>query len=80
MNEDIVPRVTFTDPELAHVGLTEDAGARRAGCRSACCAGPITRTTAPRPKRKTAGHIKVVTDRRGQDSRRHHRGRGAPAS
>ena len=65
MNEDIVPRVTFTDPELAQVGLTETQ-ARRAGSPSGCCAGPITRTTAPRPKRTTGGHIKVVTDRRGR--------------
>ncbi len=43
-----IPRVTFTDPELAHVGLTEaEAGAGAA--RSGCCAGRTTRTTAPRP-------------------------------
>ena len=27
-NDALVPRVTFTDPELAHAGLTEAAGAR----------------------------------------------------
>ena len=29
VDPDAIPRVTFTDPELAHVGLTEDAGAQR---------------------------------------------------
>jgi pyruvate/2-oxoglutarate dehydrogenase complex dihydrolipoamide dehydrogenase (E3) component len=28
MNVDEIPRVIFTDPELAHVGLTDVAGAR----------------------------------------------------
>src|SRR5262249_5543654 len=32
LNEHFVPRVTFTDPELAHVGLTEaEARSRRGG-------------------------------------------------
>ena len=65
MNEDIVPRVTFTDPELAHVGLTE-AQARARGDRHPGAAVALSRER-PRPGRSatTAGHIKVVTDRRG---------------
>ena len=43
-----VPWVTFTDPELAHVGLTEDEARDGARQRLTCCAGPITRTTGPR--------------------------------
>jgi pyruvate/2-oxoglutarate dehydrogenase complex dihydrolipoamide dehydrogenase (E3) component len=31
VNGDIIPWVTFTDPELAHVGLTEDAARKRNG-------------------------------------------------
>ena len=31
VNNDIIPWVTFTDPELAHVGLTEDVAKKRHG-------------------------------------------------
>ena len=55
VNNDDVPRVTFTDPELAHVGLTE-VQARERRIRSACCAGPIMTTTAPRPSAKPAAN------------------------
>ena len=49
-----VPCVTFTDPELAQVGLTEDE-ARAQSSHSACCARPIAKTTARRrPGRPTA--------------------------
>ena len=43
-----VPWVTYTDPELAHVGMTE-AGARSAAARSQVLRWPFPRTTAPRP-------------------------------
>ena len=66
IDDDAVPWVTYTDPELAQVGLTEDRGTRHAGMRSRCCAGPIMRTTAPRPNATTDGHIKVVTNARGR--------------
>ena len=75
LNEDIVPRVTFTDPELAQVGLTEDEARARAAARSASCAGPITRTTAPRPSARPRAHQGAHRPR--DDPRRHHRGRGA---
>ncbi len=45
----IIPWVTFTDPELAHVGLSEAEAKQEGGLRSTSCAGPTTRTTAPRP-------------------------------
>ena len=51
VDPDAIPRVTFTDPELAHVGLPEEQARERAR-PSACCAGPTTRTTAPRPSAK----------------------------
>ena len=70
----LVPRVTYTDPELAHVGLTESRP-RSAPARSTCCAGPTTRTTGPRPSATTDGHIKVVTSRERPDPRRRHRRR-----
>lgn len=42
-----MPWVTFTDPELAHVGMTE-ADAVKAGVKSASCAGLMPKTIAPR--------------------------------
>ncbi len=74
VDADAIPRVTFTDPELAHVGCQKPrpASARRP---SACCAGRIMRTTAPRPSARPRGHIKVVTDKKGTDPGRNHRRR-----
>ncbi len=59
-----VPSVTYTDPELAQVGLIEDA-ARAQPASFASCAGPIAKTTARGPTGATNGHIKIVTDRKG---------------
>ena len=65
VNEDVIPRVTFTDPELAHVGLTEaEARARRIKLR--VLRWPYHENDRAQAERVTAGHIKVVTDRRGK--------------
>jgi pyruvate/2-oxoglutarate dehydrogenase complex dihydrolipoamide dehydrogenase (E3) component len=65
VNEDLVPRVTFTDPELAHVGLTEaQARARRLTIR--VLRWPYHENDRAQTERETAGHIKVVTDGRGK--------------
>ena len=55
-----MPAVTFTDPALARVGLTE-AEARRAARDIRILRFPSSRTTAPRPSGMPAGMIKVVT-------------------
>ncbi len=59
------PRVTYTDPELAQVGLQED--------EARAFAGPIRILRWPYREndravatRATDGHIKVITDRRGE--------------
>jgi pyruvate/2-oxoglutarate dehydrogenase complex dihydrolipoamide dehydrogenase (E3) component len=65
VNDDLIPRVTFTDPELAHVGLTEtEARARRIGL--CVLRWPYHENDRAQAERTTAGHIKVVTDRRGK--------------
>jgi pyruvate/2-oxoglutarate dehydrogenase complex dihydrolipoamide dehydrogenase (E3) component len=60
-----VPRVTFTDPELAHVGLSEDEARARHGVirvlRSSYHENDRAQTD-----RATDGHVKVVTDRMGR--------------
>src|SRR5262252_92921 len=65
VNADVVPRVTFTDPELAHVGLTETE-ARARGIALRLLRWPYHENDRAQTDRETAGHIKVVTDRRGK--------------
>ena len=57
--------MTFTDPELAHVGLTE---ARRGAParRIRVLRWPYHENDRAQAERETRGHIKVVTDRQGQ--------------
>jgi pyruvate/2-oxoglutarate dehydrogenase complex dihydrolipoamide dehydrogenase (E3) component len=60
-----VPRVTFTDPELAHTGLTEmQARARRIKIRVA--RWPYHDNDRAQTERETHGHIKVITTRKGR--------------
>ncbi len=65
VDDDLIPRVTFTDPELAHVGLTE-AEARRRGVALRVLRWPYHENDRAQAERETVGHIKVVTDRRGR--------------
>jgi pyruvate/2-oxoglutarate dehydrogenase complex dihydrolipoamide dehydrogenase (E3) component len=65
VNADLVPRVTFTDPELAHVGLTEtQARARRIAI--GVLRWPYHENDRAQAERETVGHIKIVTDGRGK--------------
>ena len=54
VRREILPWVTFTEPELAHVGLTEEEARRRHGKISRCCAGRSRRTIAPQPSARRA--------------------------
>ncbi len=65
VNETIVPRVTFTDPELAHVGCTESE-VRNRGYRFCVLRFPFHENDRAQTARETAGHIKVITTRRGR--------------
>jgi pyruvate/2-oxoglutarate dehydrogenase complex dihydrolipoamide dehydrogenase (E3) component len=63
-NADVIPRVTFTDPELAHVGLTDiEARGRHGGIR--VLRWPYRDNDRAQAERKIRGHIKVVTDAKG---------------
>jgi pyruvate/2-oxoglutarate dehydrogenase complex dihydrolipoamide dehydrogenase (E3) component len=65
VNEHIVPRVTFTDPELGHVGLTEaEARDRRIAFR--VLRWPFHENDRAQAERATEGHIKVITTRNGR--------------
>jgi pyruvate/2-oxoglutarate dehydrogenase complex dihydrolipoamide dehydrogenase (E3) component len=64
-SNDHIPRVTFTDPELAHVGLTE-AQARARGATFSVLRSPFEDNDRARAERRTEGFIKVVAGRRGR--------------
>lgn len=65
LNEAAVPWVTFTDPELAHVGLLERQ-ARTAYGKVHVLRWPYHENDRAQAERHTAGHIKVVTSTRGK--------------
>jgi pyruvate/2-oxoglutarate dehydrogenase complex dihydrolipoamide dehydrogenase (E3) component len=64
VRDDLVPRVTFTDPELAHVGLTEAQAKERHRIR--ILRWPFHDNDRAQTERETEGHIKVVTTKRGR--------------
>jgi pyruvate/2-oxoglutarate dehydrogenase complex dihydrolipoamide dehydrogenase (E3) component len=55
-----VPWVTFTDPELAHVGLTDEE-ARKQRYRIHVMRSPYCENDRAQAERRTDGHVKVVT-------------------
>lgn len=60
-----VPWVTFTDPELAHVGLTETEARAKHG-KINVLRWPYHENDRAQAERETEGHIKVVTDKKGK--------------
>ena len=59
-----VPWVTFTDPEMAQVGLTEDE-ARAQSYSIRVLRWPYSENERAQATGETSGHIKVITDRKG---------------
>ena len=59
-----VPWVTYTDPELAHVGLTE-AEAREKHGKINVLRWPYHENDRAQAERETEGHVKVITDKKG---------------
>jgi pyruvate/2-oxoglutarate dehydrogenase complex dihydrolipoamide dehydrogenase (E3) component len=65
VNNSVVPWATFTDPELAHTGLTEaQARARRVKIRIA--RWPYNDNDRAQTEGDTRGHIKIITTRKGK--------------
>ena len=60
-----VPWVTFTDPELAHVGLNDEQ-AKQQGHRIRVLRWPYRENDRAQAERATQGHVKVVTTTRGR--------------
>ncbi len=61
----IIPWVTYTDPELAHVGLSEAEAAKSAG-KINVLRWPYHENDRAQTERETVGQIKVVTAKNGR--------------
>ncbi|MBN8919867.1 MAG: FAD-dependent oxidoreductase, partial [Rhizobiales bacterium] len=60
-----IPWVTYTDPELAHAGLTEEAARTRHG-RVGVLRWPYCENDRAQAEGETEGHIKIVTAKSGR--------------
>ncbi len=60
-----VPWVTYTDPELAHAGLTE-AEAEKKGMVFTCHRWPLSENDRAQAERSTRGFIKILVSSRGK--------------
>ena len=65
VNNDAIPWVTFTEPELAQTGLTE-AQARASRFKIRILRWPYHDNDRAQTERETHGHIKVITTRKGK--------------
>jgi pyruvate/2-oxoglutarate dehydrogenase complex dihydrolipoamide dehydrogenase (E3) component len=65
VNNDAIPWVTYTEPELAQSGLTE-AQARQRGLKMRILRWPYHDNDRAQVERETHGHIKVITTSKGQ--------------
>ncbi len=63
---DAVPWVTYTDPELAQVGLTEAQARERHGAAVKVVSWPFAENDRAQSERATEGFIKVVTGKGGK--------------
>ncbi len=61
-----IPWVTFTDPELAHVGLTEEGAKKKHGDKIQVLRWPYNENDRAQAERVTDGFLKVITTRGGR--------------
>ena len=61
-----IPWVTYTDPELAHVGLTEADARTKYGNRINVLRWPYTENDRAQAERQTEGFVKVITNKKGK--------------
>lgn len=66
VNNDIIPWVTYTDPELAHVGLTESQAKKRYGAAIRVLKWHYEENDRARADRKIQGVVKIVLGRKGK--------------
>lgn len=63
-NDNMIPWVTYTEPELGHVGLTEEQAREKHG-KVKVLRWPYHENDRAQAERKTAGLIKMVTNKKG---------------
>ena len=66
VNYRAVPWVTYTDPEVAHVGMTEAKARKTLGTDVKALSWPYTENDRAQAERDTEGLIKVVVDGKGR--------------
>lgn len=65
VNKGVIPWVTYTDPELAHVGLTEEQ-AKAAGHDVKVLRWPLHENDRAQAERATEGLVKVIVGKKGR--------------
>jgi pyruvate/2-oxoglutarate dehydrogenase complex dihydrolipoamide dehydrogenase (E3) component len=66
VDNDLVPWVTFTDPELSSVGLNEQMARKNYGDNIRVLRWPYAENDRAQAEHKTNGMVKVITTRRGR--------------
>ncbi len=66
VNYDALPWVTYTDPEIAHVGLTEAQAREKNGDKVRALTWPFAENDRAQTERATEGLVKVVVGARGK--------------
>ena len=61
-----IPKVTYSDPEIGQIGLSEAEARARYGDRVKVLTAPFSGNDRARAERRTEGRIKIVTGRRGR--------------
>lgn len=64
-NRQMVPWATYTDPEIAHIGMTED-DARKQTSDINVLRWPYVENDRAQAEKKTNGLVKIVTDKKGK--------------
>ncbi|ODN43022.1 dihydrolipoyl dehydrogenase family protein [Piscirickettsia litoralis] len=62
----LIPRATFTLPEIAHIGLTEQQARQQYGDKIQCLNWPFARNDRAITDRQTNGLVKVIANKKGK--------------
>jgi len=65
VNPNIIPWTTYTDPELANVGMSEETARKATGDKINVLRWPYMENDRAQAERETIGHVKVITDKSG---------------
>ena len=66
VNHEIIPWATYTDPEIAQVGLTEHAARQRFGDKIKVVRWSFAENDRARTARSTEGLVKLIADKKGR--------------